>query len=164
MLAARESMTFGKRRYHHAVDSQILQAECRTDNIHNRVNCTDFMEMNLADRDSVCFRLCPRHNLKHPARQVFNTVRCIQTIDDLENVMDVAVDVRMHMIVGVSVIMAVLMFVGVFMSVMMLMVVSVFMIVIMRMVILIMAMVVLIMAMVVLIMAMFVVMMMLFLL
>ena len=116
-------MTFGKRRYHHAVDSQILQAECRTDNIHNRVNCTDFMEMNLADRDSVCFRLCPRHNLKHPARQVFNTVRCIQTIDDLENVMDVAVDVRMHMIVGVSVIMAVLMFVGVFMSVMMLMVV-----------------------------------------
>ena len=116
-------MTFGKRRYHHAVDSQILQAECRTDNIHNRVNCTDFMEMNLADRDSVCFRLCPRHNLKHPARQVFNTVRCIQTIDDLENVMDVAVDVRMHMIVGVSVIMAVLMFVSVFMIVMMLMVV-----------------------------------------
>ena len=57
MLAARESMTFGKRRYHHAVDSQILQAECRTDNIHNRVNCTDFMEMNLADRDSVCFRI-----------------------------------------------------------------------------------------------------------
>ena len=106
-------MTFGKRRYHHAVDSQILQAECRTDNIHNRVNCTDFMEMNLADRNSVCFRLCPRHNLKHPARQVFNTVRCIQTIDDLENVMDVAVDVRMHMIVGVSVIMAVLMVVGV---------------------------------------------------
>ena len=150
MLAARESMTFGKRRYHHAVDSQILQAECRTDNIHNRVNCTDFMEMNLADRDSVCFRLCPRHNLKHPARQVFNAVRCIQTIDDLENVMDVAVDVRMHMIVGVSVIMAVLM------------VVSVFMIVMMLMVILIMAMVVLIMAMVVLIMAMFVVMMMLF--
>ena len=123
MLAARKSMTFGKRRYHHAVDSQILQAECRTDNIHNRVNCTDFMEMNLADRDSVCFRLCPRHNLKHPARQVFNTVRCIQTIDDLENVMDVAVDVRMHMIVGVSVIMAVLMFVSVFMIVMMLMVV-----------------------------------------
>ncbi len=116
-------MTFGKRRYHHAVDSQILQAECRTDNIHNRVNCTDFMEMNLADRDSVCFRLCPRHNLKHPARQVFNTVRCIQTIDDLENVMDVAVDVRMHMIVGVSVIMAVLMVVSVFMIVMMLMVV-----------------------------------------
>ena len=116
-------MTFGKRRYHHAVDSQILQAECRTDNIHNRVNCTDFMEMNLADRDSVCFRLCPRHNLKHPARQVFNTVRCIQTIDDLENVMDVAVDVRMHMIVGVSVLMAVLMVVGVFMIVMMLMVV-----------------------------------------
>ena len=116
-------MTFGKRRYHHAVDSQILQAECRTDNIHNRVNCTDFMEMNLADRDSVCFRLCPRHNLKHPARQVFNTVRCIQTIDDLENVMDVAVDVRMHMIVGVSVITAVLMVVSVFMIVMMLMVV-----------------------------------------
>ena len=116
-------MTFGKRRYHHAVDSQILQAECRTDNIHNRVNCTDFMEMNLADRDSVCFRLCPRHNLKHPARQVFNTVRCIQTIDDLENVMDVAVDMRMHMIVGVSVIMAVLMVVSVFMIVMMLMVV-----------------------------------------
>ena len=116
-------MTFGKRRYHHAVDSQILQAECRTDNIHNRVNCTDFMEMNLADRNSVCFRLCPRHNLKHPARQVFNTVRCIQTIDDLENVMDVAVDVRMHMIVGVSVIMAVLMVVSVFMIVMMLMVV-----------------------------------------
>ena len=136
-------MTFGKRRYHHAVDSQILQAECRTDNIHNRVNCTDFMEMNLADRDSVCFRLCPRHNLKHPARQVFNAVRCIQTIDDLENVMDVAVDVRMHMIVGVSVIMAVLMVVSVFMIVMMLMVM-------------------LIMAMVVLIMAMFVVMMMLF--
>ena len=135
-------MTFGKRRYHHAVDSQILQAECRTDNIHNRVNCTDFMEMNLADRDSVCFRLCPRHNLKHPARQVFNAVRCIQTIDDLENVMDVAVDVRMHMIVGVSVIMAVLM------------VVSVFMIVMMLMVVLIMAMVVL--------MTMFVVMMMLF--
>ena len=116
-------MTFGKRRYHHAVDSQILQAECRTDNIHNRVNCTDFMEMNLADRDSVCFRLCPRHNLKHPARQFFNTVRCIQTIDDLENVMNVAVDVRMHMIVGVSVIMAVLMVVSVFMIVMMLMVV-----------------------------------------
>ena len=135
-------MTFGKRRYHHAVDSQILQAECRTDNIHNRVNCTDFMEMNLADRDSVCFRLCPRHNLKHPARQVFNAVRCIQTIDDLENVMNVAVDVRMHMIVGVSVIMAVLM------------VVSVFMIVMMLMVVLIMAMVVL--------MTMFVVMMMLF--
>ena len=116
-------MTFGKRRYHHAVDSQILQAECRTDNIHNRVNRTDFMEMNLADRNSVCFRLCPRHNLKHPARQVFNTIRCIQTIDDLENVMDVAVDVRMHMIVGVSVIMAVLMVVSVFMIVMMLMVV-----------------------------------------
>ena len=116
-------MTFGKRRYHHAVDSQILQAECRTDNIHNRVNCTDFMEMNLADRDSVCFRLCPRHNLKHPARQFFNAVRCIQTIDDLENVMNVAVDVRMHMIVGVSVIMAVLMVVSVFMIVMMLMVV-----------------------------------------
>ena len=147
-------MTFGKRRYHHAVDSQILQAECRTDNIHNRVNCTDFMEMNLADRDSVCFRLCPRHNLKHPARQVFNAVRCIQTIDDLENVMDVAVDVRMHMIVGVSVIMAVLMFVGVFMIVMMLMVVSVFMIVMMLMVVLIMAMFVL--------MTMFVVVMMLF--
>ena len=145
-------MTFGKRRYHHAVDSQILQAECRTDNIHNRVNCTDFMEMNLADRNSVCFRLCPRHNLKHPARQVFNAVRCIQTIDDLENVMNVAVDVRMHMIVGVSVIMAVLMVVGmsvimavlmvvsVFMIVMMLMVVSVFMIVMMLMVVLIMAM------------------------
>ena len=116
-------MTFGKRRYHHAVDSQILQAECRTDNIHNRVNCTDFMEMNLADRDSVCFRLCPRYNLEHPARQVFNAVRCIQTIDDLENVMNVAVDVRMHMIVGVSVIMAVLMVVSVFMIVMMLMVV-----------------------------------------
>ena len=116
-------MTFGKRRYHHAVDSQILQTECRTDDIHDRVNRTDFMKMNLADRDSVCFRLCPRHNLKHPARQVFNTVRCIQTIDDLENVMDVAVDVRMHMIVGVSVIMAVLMVVSVFMIVMMLMVV-----------------------------------------
>ena len=133
-------MTFGKRRYHHAVDSQILQAECRTDNIHNRVNCTDFMEMNLADRDSVCFRLCPRHNLKHPARQVFNAVRCIQTIDDLENVMDVAVDVRMHMIVGVSVIMAVLMVVGVSVIMAVLMVVSVFMIVMMLMVVLIMAM------------------------
>ena len=154
MLAARKSMTFGKRRYHHAVDSQILQAECRTDNIHNRVNCTDFMEMNLADRDSVCFRLCPRHNLKHPARQVFNTVRCIQTIDDLENVMDVAVDVRMHMIVGVSVIMAVLMVVGVSVIMAVLMVVSVFMIVMMLMVVLIMAMFVL--------MTMFVVMMMLF--
>ena len=136
-------MTFGKRRYHHAVDSQILQAECRTDNIHNRVNCTDFMEMNLADRDSVCFRLCPRHNLKHPARQVFNTVRCIQTIDDLENVMDVAVDVRMHMIVGVSVIMAALMVVGVSVIMAVLMVVSVFMIVMMLMVVLIMAMFVL---------------------
>ena len=147
-------MTFGKRRYHHAVDSQILQAECRTDNIHNRVNCTDFMEMNLADRDSVCFRLCPRHNLKHPARQVFNAVRCIQTIDDLENVMDVAVDVRMHMIVGVSVIVAVLMVVGVSVIMAVLMVVSVFMIVMMLMVVLIMAMVVL--------MTMFVVMMMLF--
>ena len=147
-------MTFGKRRYHHAVDSQILQAECRTDNIHNRVNCTDFMEMNLADRDSVCFRLCPRHNLKHPARQVFNMVRCIQTIDDLENVVDVAVDVRMHMIVGVSVIMAVLMVVGVSVIMAVLMVVSVFMIVMMLMVVLIMAMVVL--------MTMFVVMMMLF--
>ena len=147
-------MTFGKRRYHHAVDSQILQAECRTDNIHNRVNCTDFMEMNLADRDSVCFRLCPRHNLKHPARQVFNAVRCIQTIDDLENVMDVAVDVRMHMIVGVSVIMAVLMVVGVSVIMAVLMVVSVFMIVMMLMVVLIMAMFVL--------MTMFVVMMMLF--
>ena len=147
-------MTFGKRRYHHAVDSQILQAECRTDNIHNRVNCTDFMEMNLADRDSVCFRLCPRHNLKHPARQVFNAVTCIQTIDDLENVMDVAVDVRMHMIVGVSVIMAVLMVVGVSVIMAVLMVVSVFMIVMMLMVVLIMAMVVL--------MTMFVVMMMLF--
>ena len=147
-------MTFGKRRYHHAVDSQILQAECRTDNIHNRVNCTDFMEMNLADRDSVCFRLCPRHNLKHPARQVFNTVRCIQTIDDLENVMDVAVDVRMHMIVGVSVIMAVLMVVGVSVIMAVLMVVSVFMIVMMLMVVFIMAMFVL--------MTMFVVMMMLF--
>ena len=133
-------MTFGKRRYHHAVDSQILQAECRTDNIHNRVNCTDFMEMNLADRDSVCFRLCPRHNLKHPARQVFNAVRCIQTIDDLENVMNVAVDVRMHMIVGVSVIMAVLMVVGVSVIMAVLMVVSVFMIVMMLMVVLIMAM------------------------
>ena len=154
MLAARESMTFGKRRYHHAVDSQILQAECRTDNIHNRVNCTDFMEMNLADRDSVCFRLCPRHNLKHPARQVFNTVRCIQTIDDLENVMDVAVDMRMHMIVGVSVIMAVLMVVGVSVIMAVLMVVSVFMIVMMLMVVLIMAMFVL--------MTMFVLMMMLF--
>ena len=147
-------MTFGKRRYHHAVDSQILQAECRTDNIHNRVNCTDFMEMNLADRDSVCFRLCPRHNLKHPARQVFNAVRCIQTIDDLENVMDVAVDVRMHMIVGVSVIMAVLMFVGVSVIMAVLMFVSVFMIVMMLMVVLIMAMFVL--------MTMFVVVMMLF--
>ena len=147
-------MTFGKRRYHHAVDSQILQAECRTDNIHNRVNCTDFMEMNLADRDSVCFRLCPRHNLKHPARQVFNAVRCIQTIDDLENVMNVAVDVRMHMIVGVSVIMAVLMVVGVSVIMAVLMVVSVFMIVMMLMVVLIMAMFVL--------MTMFVVMMMLF--
>ena len=147
-------MTFGKRRYHHAVDSQILQAECRTDNIHNRVNCTDFMEMNLADRDSVCFRLCPRHNLKHPARQVFNTVRCIQTIDDLENVMDVAVDMRMHMIVGVSVIMAVLMVVGVSVIMAVLMVVSVFMIVMMLMVVLIMAMFVL--------MTMFVLMMMLF--
>ena len=133
-------MTFGKWRYHHAVDSQILQAECRTDNIHNRVNCTDFMEMNLADRDSVCFRLCPRHNLKHPARQVFNAVRCIQTIDDLENVMNVAVDVRMHMIVGVSVIMAVLMVVGVSVIMAVLMVVSVFMIVMMLMVVLIMAM------------------------
>ena len=147
-------MTFGKRRYHHAVDSQILQAECRTDNIHNRVNCTDFMEMNLADRDSVCLGLCLRHNLKHPARQVFNTVRCIQTIDDLENVMDVAVDVRMHMIVGVSVIMAVLMVVGVSVIMAVLMVVSVFMIVMMLMVVLIMAMFVL--------MTMFVVMMMLF--
>ena len=147
-------MTFGKRRYHHAVDSQILQAECRTDNIHNRVNCTNFMEMNLADRDSVCFRLCPRHNLKHPARQVFNAVRCIQTIDDLENVMNVAVDVRMHMIVGVSVIMAVLMVVGVSVIMAVLMVVSVFMIVMMLMVVLIMAMFVL--------MTMFVVMMMLF--
>ena len=127
-------MTFGKRRYHHAVDSQILQAECRTDNIHNRVNCTNFMEMNLADRDSVCFRLCPRYNLKHPARQVFNAVRCIQTIDDLENVMNVAVDVRMHMIVGVSVIMAVLMVVGVSVIMAVLMVVSVFMIVMMLMV------------------------------
>ena len=134
MLAARKSMTFGKRRYHHAVDSQILQAECRTDNIHNRVNCTNFMEMNLADRDSVCFRLCPRYNLKHPARQVFNAVRCIQTIDDLENVMNVAVDVRMHMIVGVSVIMAVLMVVGVSVIMAVLMVVSVFMIVMMLMV------------------------------
>ena len=153
-------MTFGKRRYHHAVDSQILQAECRTDNIHNRVNCTDFMEMNLADRDSVCFRLCPRHNLKHPARQVFNAVRCIQTIDDLENVMDVAVDVRMHMIVGVSVIMAVLMVVGVSVIMAVLMVVSVFMIVMMLMVVLIMAMFVL-MTMFVVVM-MFVVMMMLF--
>ena len=133
-------MTFGKRRYHHAVDSQILQAECRTDNIHNRVNCTDFMEMNLADRDSVCFRLCPRYNLEHPARQVFNAVRCIQTIDDLENVMNVAVDVRMHMIVGVSVIMAVLMVVGVSVIMAVLMVVSVFMIVMMLMVVLIMAM------------------------
>ena len=112
------------------------------------------MEMNLADRDSVCFRLCPRHNLKHPARQVFNTVRCIQTIDDLENVMDVAVDVRMHMIVGVSVIMAVLMVVGVSVIMAVLMVVSVFMIVMMLMVVLIMAMFVL--------MTMFVVMMMLF--
>ena len=89
------------------------------------------MEMNLADRDSVCFRLCPRHNLKHPARQFFNAVRCIQTIDDLENVMNVAVDVRMHMIVGVSVIMAVLMFVGVSVIMAVLMFVSVFMIVMM---------------------------------
>ena len=153
-------MTFGKRRYHHAVDSQILQAECRTDNIHNRVNCTNFMEMNLADRDSVCFRLCPRHNLKHPARQFFNTVRCIQTIDDLENVMDVAVDVRMHMIVSVSVIMAVLMVVDVSVIMAVLMVVSVFMIVMMLMVVLIMAMFVL-MTMFVVVM-MFVVMMMLF--
>ena len=125
MLTARKSMAFGKRRYHHAVDSQILQAECRADDIHDRINRTDFMEMNLADRDSVCLGLCLRHNLKHPARQIFNTVGCIQTIDDLENVVDVAVDVRMHMIVGVSVtvVMAMLMIVRVLMIVMVFMVV-----------------------------------------
>ena len=133
-------MTFGKRRYHHAVDSQILQqnAALITSTIESIAPTS--MEMNLADRDSVSLSTLPRHNLKHPARQIFNAVRCIQTIDDLENVMNVAVDVRMHMIVGVSVIMAVLMVVGVSVIMAVLMVVSVFMIVMMLMVVLIMAM------------------------
>ena len=116
-------MAFGKRRYHHAVDSQILQTECRTDDIHDRVNRTDFMEMNLADRDSMCLGLCLRHNLKHPARQVFNAVRCIQTIDDLENIVDVAVNVGMHMIMSVLMLMTVCIVMSVFMGVMMVMVI-----------------------------------------
>ena len=49
----------------HALDLEIVQAYRRTDDIDDRVDRTDLMEMNLLRRLPVDFALSPRHGLEN---------------------------------------------------------------------------------------------------
>ena len=99
MLAVDMAVTFRQCRNHHILHTQIVDADCRTDNVHYRINGSHFVEMNLFNRKpmGLGFRLC--HNAEHGPGHFLHPFIGIQTVYDMINVVEVPVNVGMRMTV-----------------------------------------------------------------
>ena len=99
MLAVDMAVTFRQCRNHHILHTQIVDADCRTDNVHYRINGSHFVEMNLFNRKpmGLGFRLC--HNAEHGPGHFLHPLIGIQTVYDMINVVEVPVNVGMRMTV-----------------------------------------------------------------
>ena len=99
VLAVDMAVTFRQCRNHHILHTQIVDADCRTDNVHYRINGSHFVEMNLFNRKpmGLGFRLC--HNAEHGPGHFLHPFIGIQTVYDMINVVEVPVNVGMRMTV-----------------------------------------------------------------
>ena len=127
VLAVDMAVTFRQCRNHHILHTQIVDADCRTDNVHYRINGSHFVEMNLFNRKpmGLGFRLC--HNAEHGPGHFLHPLIGIQTVYDMINVVEVPVNVGMRMTVLILMTVLMLMAVTFLMAVAFLMAVTIFM-------------------------------------
>ena len=81
---------------------ELVDGQMNADNIHNRIDRPDFVEVNFVRRGAVDLRLAHRYALEGLLRGRLDGGRQIAFFDDLDNVLDVAmhVPVVVRMIVG----------------------------------------------------------------
>ena len=117
VLAVDMAVTFRQCRNHHILHTQIVDTDCRTDNVHYRINGPHFVEMNLFNRKpmGLGFRLC--HNAEHGPGHFLHPLIGIQTVYDMINVVEVPVNVGMRMTVTSLMPVTILMTVTIFMTV-----------------------------------------------
>ena len=133
VLAVDMAVTFRQCRNHHILHTQIVDADCRTDNVHYRINGSHFVEMNLFNRKpmGLGFRLC--HNAEHGPGHFLHPLIGIQTVYDMINVVEVPVNVGMRMTVTILMTVLMLMAMATLMTVTILMPVAILMTVLMLM-------------------------------
>ena len=67
MLAMHMSVSLCQGGHHHIIHSQIIHAHRHTDDIHNGLNGSHFVEMHLFQRQTMGLGLCLGHDPEHPA-------------------------------------------------------------------------------------------------
>lgn len=66
VLTADRPTAFAQEGYHCGLYIQVIQADRHGYDIHNRIHCSDLMEMNLGDGKAMCFCLRLRYDFKYP--------------------------------------------------------------------------------------------------
>ena len=132
MLAFHIPASLRQRRNRHAADSQIADAHGCADNVHDGIHRSYFMEMHLFHRKPVGSGLCLRHQAEHLLRQTARLF-ILQTVNDLVNIMDISMHMRVVVIVSVAMIMGMAVIFVMVVAVISMMVVIVIMVLVMVM-------------------------------
>ena len=87
------AMSLRQRRYHYVLHSQVVEADCHTDDIDDRINRPNLMEMDFIDGKAMRFRFRLRHNKKHVPGQFLYFFLGIQAFNNPVNIRKIPVDV-----------------------------------------------------------------------
>ena len=132
MLTTHRTMSFTKFRNHNLFYTKGIQTYRCCHNIHDRIHRAYFMEMHLFHRKPVGSGLCLRHQAEHLLRQTARLF-ILQTVNDLVNIMDISMHMRVVVIVSVAMIMGMAVIFVMVVAVISMMVVIVIMVLVMVM-------------------------------
>jgi hypothetical protein len=98
-----------ERRGDPAINAEQFSADGRGHNVHDGVDCADFMEVNLLDIDAVNGGFSFTEHLKGAAGAVFHRIRKIGAADDVEDRRKMAMLVGVFVLVGMRIVAVIVM-------------------------------------------------------
>ena len=99
VLAADMAVAFRQCGNHHILHAQIVHTDCHADNVHNGINGSHFMKMNLLNRKPMGLGFRLRHNAEHGPGHFLHPFIGIQMVYDMINVVEVPVSMGVRMAV-----------------------------------------------------------------
>ncbi len=96
MLRAREAVAHRQRRDQHAVDAELLEAPRSADNINDRIDRADFVEVNVIGRRVVNLRLGLREHFEDCDRALADRRGQRRRVDQRANLAEVTLGLRLR--------------------------------------------------------------------